>query len=171
MNEPQTKFFHSLQVSDFERYPVWEFIIDHEADEVSAFPIAELPVADLTGRVVGTRVRLANGQLVWSTILHFDAKNSYRNEQLLKLRFERSGGWFDLARYWDLDYEKNGPDALAHFLGLSKPEIFLISYDLTAYVTGEHSVLVGNVLMEPRLRLPEDEIIRLAVPGRQTLEG
>jgi hypothetical protein len=76
-----------------------------------------------------------------------------------------------LARYWDLDYEKNGPDALAQFLGLSKPEIFLISYDLTAYVTGEHSVLVGNVLMEPRLRLPEDEIIRLAVPGRQTLEG
>jgi hypothetical protein len=164
MSEPNTKLFLSLQVSDLEKFPVWQFIIDHEADEVSVFPVMELPVAEMTGKVAGVRVRLANGQLVWSTILHFDARNSRKNEHLLTLRLERDGRWFELVRYWDLRYETGGPGALAEFLGLSREEIFPISYDLTPYAQGDHDALVGTVPSEPRERLSEDEIIRLAVP-------
>jgi hypothetical protein len=63
-----------------------------------------------------------------------------------------------------LDYSKNGPEALAIFLGKDVSQIFPISYDLTAYATGEESVLIGEVLKEPRERLTRSEIIAMAVP-------
>lgn len=164
MNSPEVKLFLSLQPSDLAKYPIWEFIIDNEADDVSVFPVTQLPVVKMTGRIAGTRVRLANGQWVWSTILNFDVNSPEKNEHLLQLRLERHEKWFDLARYWDLDYHANGPDALSQFLELSKDEIFPITYDLTPYVVRDRAPLVGKVPMEPRERLPDQQIIRLALP-------
>jgi hypothetical protein len=143
---------------------VWQNIIDNEADEVSVYPVTKLPVSSLTGRIVGSPVRLANGQSVWAIILYLDAKDPRKSEQFVVLRIEKDGHWFDLARYWDLDYSTNSPEALSRFLGLPIDEVFPIAYDVTNYVDGKRTALTGTVEREPRERLSEDEIIRLAVP-------
>lgn len=163
------KLFLSLQVSDLEKHPVWETIVDYDADEVSVFPVTELPAVDLTLRLVGTPVRLANGQSVWAILSYLDTEDPRKSEQFLALRVEKDGNWWDLARYWDPYYESSGPEALARFLGLTVDEIFPIAYDVTKYVKGKPSALIGLVLKEPRERLSEDEIIRSAVPKRRVL--
>lgn len=166
MSDQEVKLFPSLQISDLMRHPVWESIIDNEADEVSVFPVTQLPVSDLGLRTIGTRVKLANGNLFWAMILYLDTKSARKNEQFITLRIEKDGEWFWLSRYWDVDYEysKTGPGGLAKFLGLSVDEVFPISYDVREFVVGDPAVVVGTVSKEPRERLPVDEIIRMAVP-------
>ena len=166
MSGQEVKLFPSFQISDLERHPVWESILDHEADEVSVFPATPLPVSDLGLRIVGTRVRLACGNLVWAMILYLDTKSARKNQQFVTLRIEKDGQWFWLARYWDEDYEhsKTGPEGLARFLGLSVDEVFPIAYDVREYVEGDPAALMGSVLKEPKERLPIDEIIKMAVP-------
>jgi hypothetical protein len=158
------KLFLSLQISDLEKHPVWEVIIDNEAEEVSVFPVADVPVLDLTGRIIGTTVRLANGQSVWAILSYLDTQDARKSELFLLLNLEKNGAWFALARYWDVDREERGPEAIARFLGLQVDEVFPIAYDVTKYAQGERSALVGVVPREPREKLPRDEIIRLAVP-------
>ena len=46
MSEQEIKLFPSLQISDLERHPVWESILDDEADEASVFPVVNLPASD-----------------------------------------------------------------------------------------------------------------------------
>jgi hypothetical protein len=163
MSAKEGRLFLSLQVPDLEEHAVWESILDDDADEVSVFPVTQLPVSDLTGKVVGTRVRLANGNLVWATILNLDSKNARMNEHFVVLRIEKNGQWFWLSRYWDVEYSRNGPEALSRFLGLSTEEVFPISYDVRDYSEGDPTALVGSLPKEPRERLPKDEIIRMAV--------
>ena len=157
------KLFLLLQVSDLEKHPVWEVAIDSDAEEVSVFPVADIPTLDLTGKVIGTTVRLANGESVWATLSYLDSHDARKSELFLMLRLEKNGEWFALARYWDVDRDDRGPEALARFLGLQVEKVFPIAYDVTRYAQGERSALVGVVQREPRVRLSRDEIVRLAV--------
>lgn len=93
-----------------------------------------------------------------------DLTDSRKTEHLVQLRIEHNGAWFWLARYWDIDADRNGPDALAQFLGVSVDEVFPIHYDLTGIATGLPSVFKGQILKEPHERLPRGEIIRMSVP-------
>ena len=163
MNHKDAKTFPSLQVSDLEQNPIWEFIYE-DSDEVSVFPVCELPVSTLSGRLVGTRVRLGNGNLVWAMIMYLDANRPHKNQHYITLLIENGNQWFTLSRYWDEDYSRNGPEALAQFLGLSIYEVFPIDYDVRDYVVGDPAALVGTVSMEPKERLSEEEIIRMAIP-------
>ena len=163
MDTNESKLFSLIGISDLERHPVWESILDDEADELSVFPVRLLPVADLEGRFVGTRMHLANGDLHWAMLFYLDANDSRKTEQFLCLRIERNGKWFDLARYWDVDYQRSGPEALADFLGLPLEEIFPIRYDVREYSMGDPAALAGEVPKEPRERLPADVIIKMAV--------
>ncbi len=95
----ESKLFTFIGISDLQQHPVWESILDDEADELSVFPVGLLPVADLEGRFMGTRVQLANGDLHWAMLFYLDANDTRKTEQFLSLRIERSGKWFDLARY------------------------------------------------------------------------
>jgi hypothetical protein len=74
----------------------------------------------------------------------------------------RYGSWFTLARYHDVDRLKNGPKALATFLGQEVNAVFPISYDLRHAALGDADALVGQVLEEPHTRLSRSEIIALA---------
>lgn len=98
MSEQEIKLFPLLQVSDLERHPVWESVLDDEADEVSVFPVVGLPVSDFGSRVIGSRVRLANGSLVWAMIMGLDTESARKNKHLLQLRIEKNGKWFWLRR-------------------------------------------------------------------------
>jgi hypothetical protein len=153
MSTQETRLFLSLQVPDFEKYPVWESVLDDEADEVSVSPVTVLLVPNLVSQIVGTWVQLANGGFVWATVLNW-TRNPRMNEHFVVVRVERNGQWFWLSRYWDIDYSRNGPEAVANFLGLSVDEVFPISYDVRNYADGDPTALVGSVLKEPGERLP-----------------
>ena len=119
---------------------------------------------NLTGKVVGTQVTLANGQHAWALIGNIDATNARLTEHFLTLSIERGGCWFTLARYHDFGYTENGPDALAHFLVLPVDAVFPISYDVRQYAKGDAATLSGQIRKEPRERLSRAEIIAKAVP-------
>ena len=151
--EGNFKLVTSLRVSDLERHPVWEFVLEPNVDDTAVRPVERLPVATLMGKVVGTRVRLANGNHQWGTVCNLDTRNAELNEHFVTLSLEREGRWFHLARYHDFDYPDRGPEAVARFLGLSVDEIFPISYDVREYVEGKPVTLAGTILKEPRVRL------------------
>jgi hypothetical protein len=167
MNSSENRRFPLLKISDLELHPVWETILndetDDQADAPSVFPVQPLPVNHLAARFVATRVRLANGELLWAMLFNIDVNDARKTEQFLQLRLALNGQWFWLARYWDVDYEKSGPQALAHFLGLPIDEIFPVSYDIRQYSAGDRNVLEGKVTREPRKRLPDDVITRMAI--------
>jgi hypothetical protein len=114
--------------------------------------------------IVGTEVRLANGNRVWALVGNVDTTNARLTEHFLTLSVERNGRWFALARYHDFDHTERGPEALANFLDLGIDEVFPIAFDLRAYAQGDGEALCGIVRREPRERLSHAEIIAMAVP-------
>src|SRR6202035_5363371 len=108
----------SLTVADFKANPVWEFLNDDEIGETMVQPVEKLPVESLDNRLIGTQVRLANGLQVWALIGNFDATHPRAIQHFLTLSIDRNGEWFYLARYHDIGFPAEGPEALARFLDL-----------------------------------------------------
>lgn len=154
-----------LQVADFIKHPVWEFVND-DADlgETSVRPVGRLPVDTLAGRLVGVQVRLANGDRIWAMVSNVDVHDPTSTEHFLSLSVTKDGKWFHLARYHDVTYPRCGPDTLARFLDLPTDEVFPISYDLTSISKGTGAALSGAVRKEPREKLTLTELMRLSLP-------
>jgi hypothetical protein len=147
----------SLTVDDFEAHPVWEYLNDDEFGETLMRPVEKLPVETLDNRLVGTQVRLANGLEVWGLLGNFDVKHPRGTQHFLTLSIERGGKWFYLARYHDIGFPAEGPEALARFLGLSVDDVFPITVDVRRYVQGDPKALTAIVLKEPREKLTREE--------------
>ena len=158
------KTLANLELADFSKNNVWEFVNDDDTEETAVRPVRRLPARNLDQRVVGTQVTLANGTKVWAIIGNVETSDARITEQFLTLTIERAGQWFELARYHDVDYKQHGPIQLAEFLGLGIDDIFPVSYDLRAYSEGVADALLGVVRKEPRERLNRDELLALAVP-------
>jgi hypothetical protein len=156
MNE-NIKPVESLTVADLEAHPVWEYLNDDEIGETFVGPVKKIPVKSLDNRVLGTRVRLANGSQLWATICNVDVTNPRATQHFLFLSIERGGEWFHLARYFDFDFTGRSPDALARFLGLSVDDVFPISVDVRRYVQGNPAALAFTVPKEPREKLTREE--------------
>ena len=124
-----------------------------------------VPAADLSGKLVGTKVRLANGSAIWALIGNISPRNKEMTEQYLSLSLERRGQWFHLARYFDPEYERLGPHALSEFLELGVKDIFPIAYDLRPFGKGDSRVLEGAVPEEPPKRLGNQERMNLLFEG------
>lgn len=150
----------SLTVADFQAYPVWEFLNDDEIGELMMQPV-ELPVESLDNRIVGTQVRLANGSWVWSSFGNFDVGNPRATQHFLDISIERNGEWFHLARYFDVGFPAEGPEALARFLGLHVDDVFPITVDVRRYVRGDPAALTAVVLKEPQEKLTDAELNKL----------
>jgi hypothetical protein len=158
------KSIDSLQESDLSAFPVWEFDDDEEThDECFVRPFTDLPAEDLRGKGVAVQVCLANGQRIWGLIGNIDTKNARSTEHFLILSVIKDGRWFHLARYHDFDFDQQGPNALAAFLGLSPENVFPISYDISMYAVGVQEALIGKVTKEPRERLTQAELIAMAI--------
>jgi hypothetical protein len=155
----------SLSVADLTAYPVWMFVNDDSLGETVVRPVRRVPVSNLSGKLVGTQARLANGTDVWTLMGNLDPRNQRNTEQHLAISVERNGRWFHLARYFDPDYESRGPRELADFLELSIDEVFPIAYDLRAVAKGHPDVLVGAVTNEPRERLTREARVALILDG------
>jgi hypothetical protein len=158
------KPIESLRVLDIQFHPVWEYADGEGGDETYVRPVGPLPATNLTGKIVGTQVTLANGRYVWALIGNVDASSARLTEHFVTLSVLHGDRWFTLARYHDFDYAERGPEALANFLALSVDEVFPIAYDIQQYATGEIAALKGQILKEPRERLTRSEIITMAVP-------
>ena len=156
----------SLAPEDFEQHSVWRFNIDQEfLGETNLSPVADLPVIDLANCVVGTWAGLANGDKIFSLIGNIDLNDLKRTRQFLSMSVFKDGIWFHLSRYFDPDYKRNGPQALADFLGLKVDQVFPIRYDIRHICEGNPKVIVGQVDKEPTEKLTREEIIALSIRG------
>ena len=161
------KQVEDLTVSDIETWPIWEFTNAHEhISETVVRPVTRIPVTSMAGRLVATRVRSASGDLFLAQLGNIDLKDPRSTEQFLTISVIRNGQWFTMARYHDIESDKRGPSALALVLGMSVDDVFPISYDISEFCSGNPAVLVGTLHKEPREKLTEAELTRLAVSRR-----
>lgn len=146
---PNNKPVDELTVGDLERFSVWEYDLANEGkpgrDETWVKPVKSIPVRDLSNRVVGTRVRLANGKDVWAILSNVCLDDPNEAQEFLGVSIERDGEWFYVARYFDSDYEDRGPEQLAAFLGLPVNDVFPITYDISDLAVGDPQVVRGVV--------------------------
>ena len=163
MDKP--KRAESLTVEDLIAHPVWMFTGSDRKGETVVRPVGRLPVTSLSGKILGTTVTLANGSDVWALLGNIDQNNARLSEHYLTISIERAGRWFHLARYFDVDYARRGPEALATFLSLPPEQLFPITYDVRNYVSGgDPAALCGAIPRLPRKRLSIEELAALAVP-------
>jgi len=158
------KPIESLKPIDFETTQVWAYTNSDKIGETVVRPIKKIPVNSLTGKLVATQVCLANKSVVWALVGNVDSQNSQLTEHFLTISLYHNDKWFTLARYHDINFSENGPEALAFFLGLGVDDVFPISYDLSRFAKGEQAALVGMINKEPREKLTRAEIIALAIP-------
>jgi hypothetical protein len=137
---------------------------DDHSDDTTVRPVKRIPVANLTGKVVGVQAVLANGGRVWALLGNVDSSNPRFTQHFLTVSVERDGRWFHLARYHDYDRDQRGPEELARFLGLALSDVFPLSYDIRQCSKGDPSALMGTITAEPAEKLSRAEIIGLAVP-------
>ncbi len=147
----------SLTVADLQAHPVWEWLNDDEIDDMMMQPVEQLPVESLDNRLVGTQVCLASGSRVWALIGNFDVTNPRATQHFLTLSIEHDGKWFYLARYHDIGFADEGPEALARVLGLQIDNVFPITVDVRRYVRGDPALLTAIVLKEPQEKLTDEE--------------
>jgi hypothetical protein len=157
-----------LLAEDFDAFPIWEFATDEEdvpgRDETWVRPVKTARLRDLSGKLIGTYVTLANGARLRAMLGNVDVTNPRSTQHFLALSVESAGIWFHLARYHDVDYDARGPGALAAFLGLEVGDVFPIAYDLREFAKDSLAGVSGSVVAEPREKLSSSELIALAVP-------
>ena len=150
---------------DLERYPVWEYDLDEEGGpEPLLFPVLDLPVFDLTNRVVASKLRLNNGDEQHGMISNLDLGRPELNEHFLLLSLLKDGRWFTMERYHDPKFSELGPAALASFLGLTLDEVFPIEYDVSRACKGAPESVRGHIDPIPKILHSTEELIRLALP-------
>ena len=150
-----------LTVSDIERHGVWAHIANRPG---FVRPVSTTPVKNLNGKLFAAHVKTRSGREFWALIGMLDAEDSVKNELFKQLSVYNGEAWFQLSRYFDWDYEKSGPQALASFLRMPLAEVFPIEYDLSSWIEAEDFVLKGKFLEQPEKHLSRAEIIALAVP-------
>jgi hypothetical protein len=159
----KAKSVDELSEQDLDSFPIWTFV-NRDADHFIVRPVARTPVRDLSGKLVGTFVVLADGTRRRALLGNIDVASARLTQHFLTLSIESGGTWFHLARYHDLDYTKRGPKALSAFLGLPLNQVFPISYDIRAIVKNASSAASGVIPAKPLEKLSRSKLIALAVP-------
>jgi hypothetical protein len=152
----------SLDIADLQLHPVWMFVGSDVAGETVVRPVKRLPVANVSGKLIGTKVRLANEKEVWALLGNLKPNNPRMTEHFLTISIYRDNRWFHLGRYFDVDYEARGPLALAEFLALRIDDVFPIAYDVRRLAKGDPAALAATIWKEPRERLTRDELMDLS---------
>jgi hypothetical protein len=164
-----SKLLQHIDEKDFNENPVWEFSTDETTrhGERLARPVTTLPVQTLSGRLVATQVLLNNGTRKWAVLSNIALRNPRKTRHFLTLWLNDGRRWFELARYFDVDAHRRGPEALARFLSMSMDEVFPIRYDISAMASGPVSTVQGIIPAEPEERLTDEELIELTLSEDQ----
>lgn len=155
------KSFSNLTIEDIQKHPIWEYV-SSESDPALR-PVEDGRVNNLRNRIIGTQATLENKESHWVILGNIDLSNSRSTLHFLTLTIEKDRKWFDLARYYDVDYTRRGPKALAKFLGLTIPDIFPIKYDISHLVSGLTEVTKGEINSAPLEVLSKSELIQMAL--------
>lgn len=159
-----SKIVERLDITDFTKHPIWRFGGETaRGDDRRVRPVSELPVRSLVGCLVGTRVSLANGEQRWAVLGNINLANPKRTKHFLTIWIENRGKWFEMARYFDVDYKRRGPQQMADFLALPLTAVFPITYDISSVAEADSSVLRGAIESDPKDRLTEDDLIALTL--------
>lgn len=158
------KLVDELTERDASQYSVWRFLNDDSVGELVVSPIKRLPVKDLSGKVVLTLVRLANGEKIYAMFGNIYVENPELTKHFMTISFLKNNSWFHLARYHDHEYSSRGAGELASFLELKESDIFPIEYDIAFAVKKFSPILSGKYFEKPEKMLTRAEIIALAVP-------
>jgi hypothetical protein len=154
----------NLTAEDLARFPVWEYNLDGETlpgrDETWVVPVHDLPVASLSNRVVGVALQLGGREVV-GLLGNIDLDDPAASREFATLSVWRGGVWFHLARYFDIDRERRGPEQLAEFLRLPADHVFPVRYDLSGIVIGHPKVVRGQIDAEPEVRLSDSQRMAL----------
>jgi hypothetical protein len=154
----------SLTSADLKNHPVWEYVNDESiAPETAIWPVQDLPVHDLNGRLTGTQVRFHDGSYHWAILNNISLQNARSTKHFLGIWIEKDGRWFELARYHDEDFEHRSPAELAKFIGIPVTEIFPIAYDISQIADGIPTVIRGKIPEVPEEQLTEEQLFELAL--------
>jgi hypothetical protein len=149
------------------KHPVWEFLNDdeHPSGDTAMRPVDKIPVERFEGRLFGTIVTLADGSLYPAAIsdLSFGPRKYWHHFRSLTL-YAR-GKRFHLAKYFQLWYDSEGPNALAAFLNKKTEEVFPIGYDLSSVADGPAEIVKGTFVAEISDPLPQDKLMKILVGG------
>ena len=160
----EPKNVQSLTAEDFQSHPIWQYENNDRSGESLVRPIVKIPVKNLTGKIIGIQIRLADGTFAWVLAGNIIVDNARLTSHFLTISVEHKGRWFNLARYHDHDILERGPMALAAFLGKKVDEVFPFLLDIRPFVQGSSPTLVLEICREPHERLTRAEVIALAVP-------
>jgi len=152
-----------LTINDIERFPIWSFINDDDLGETLVESVEEIPVGDLSGKLVGTKVKFANGTEHWAIMGNINVESYQQTKHLLTISIFVNNMIFHLARYHDHEFAVAGPNVFAKFANMPIDEIFPIMYDLSKYSTGDLRVLIGRIEAEPTEKLSREEIIAMVI--------
>jgi len=156
----------SVSATELVAGSVWAFVPESDDhDETWVVPVQDIPVRSLEGRVAALRVRLANGTAAIAILGNVNLSNARTTRHFMAASVALSDStWFHLARYHDVNFGRDGPQALAKVLHLPLSAVFPISYDLGAIAEGEAGSLRGHIDAEPHERLSKADLVALAVP-------
>ena len=151
------KEISDLTVADLKRQPVWRFV---SVSGTEVAPVETLPPRSFDSLIIGAEVQLADESWVWALLQNFSLSGSAVNDHFLNLTFDIKGSWFVLARYHDPWIESHGPQKLAQLLDRSLEQVFPIRFDLRKALKSFDLVFVGEVQMEPDVKLTRDQIMQ-----------
>ena len=143
---PILKKAEDLVPSDYAEYPIWEFALDLEIiDDTLMRPVTNLPVDDLGNRIVGTKVRLANGLQMWADITNLDLSSLSETKRYNALSLWQGDEWIPFVPYHDFGAKGKAAAKLAKALNLPVESIFPISYDISDCCVGDPAVVCGTI--------------------------
>lgn len=149
----------ALTVADLQRHPVWEFGNYSGQSECELAPVTDIPCLEMTGRLVGTEFRFADGNSCLGVLGGVTPNCPEYAEFLLSISFTKNGEWFHLSNPHQFDYARFGPPQLAAFLKKRIDEIFPISFDISEFVIGHPSAVRGTINEKPSRVATLTEII------------
>ncbi len=151
-----------LNISDIEFSSCWRFTNSFE-DELEIEAIPDCSYDDLSGLIIGTQIKLADGSTVWALLQNISRAGQEVNDHFLTVTINQNGEWFTLARYHDINRQIFGPNSLALFLGRTIQDIFPMTYDLRDILNADTEKLIGTIHEQPANRLSRQELISLSL--------
>lgn len=108
MTKSAGKAVSSLRVEDLKKHPVWQFVASDDC-ELCVTPVRRLPASGLRGKLLATRVSLADGTWCWALFGNLNGKDPRLSEIFLTDSIWNGNRWFYLAGYFDSDYAVLAP--------------------------------------------------------------
>ena len=171
----EAKCVEHVTPEEWRRFPVREFDVANESlpgrDESWVVPVTRYRVWDLTARVVGTGLTLANGATVLGVLGSVDLLSPRHNRQFMSVSIYRDGAWYYLLRPVLVDQTTSGPSGLARFLGLSLGDVFPIRYDISDVAIGLPRAVRGEIVLEQRPRPAKEPYWRVRSGWRREGPG